>query len=250
MTHPGRYDGKVVLITGGASGIGAAAARRFVAEGARIVLVDVDEETGSSLAAELRADGHDAVFHAASVCDETEVAGIYEHLHEEFGRLDVLFNNAGVVQDSFAATTTLIEWRRVLEVNLDGAFLMARSAIPMLARAGGGAIVNTASIYGLVSAPGSTSYVASKHAVEGLTKSLALEHAADGIRVNAVCPGFVNTPMVQAAVEEDATLAALHPLGRVAEPEEIVAVVAFLASDEASFVTGASYVVDGGYTAQ
>jgi NAD(P)-dependent dehydrogenase (short-subunit alcohol dehydrogenase family) len=140
------------------------------------------------------------------------------------------------------------QWRHVLDVNLDGAFLMARSAVSLMIGAGGGAIVNTASIYGRVASPGVASYVAGKHALEGLTKSLALEHAKDGIRVNAVCPGYVKTPMVD--VDWDPTLPDRHPMGRLAEPDEVVAVVAFLASDEASFVTGASYAVDGGYTAQ
>jgi NAD(P)-dependent dehydrogenase (short-subunit alcohol dehydrogenase family) len=250
MTVVRRFEGRVALITGGASGIGAAAARRFADEGARIVLVDVDEVAGGRVAAKLRAEGHDVSFYVGSVCDEAAVADVYERLRETYGCLDVLFNNAGVVLESFVATTSLAQWRRVLDVNLDGAFLMAQSAVPLMLDGGGGSIVNTASIYGQVSVPGASSYVASKHAIEGLTKSLALEHAADGIRVNAICPGFVNTPMVALDIEQDPTLIARHPLGRVAEPEEVVAVVAFLASDEASFVTGASHLVDGGYTAQ
>lgn len=245
-----RFDGKVVLITGGASGIGEAAVRRFAREGARVILVDVNEDAGRRLEENLRAAGHDAAFYAASVTSEPAVAALFERIGGTYGRLDVLFNNAGVVLESFVASTALEQWRAVLEVNLDGAFLMAKSAIPLMIAAGGGAIVNTASIYGSVASPGASSYVASKHAIEGLTKSLALEHAADGIRVNAVCPGYVNTPMVQLDIELDPSLPGRHPLGRLAEPEEVVAVVAFLASDEASFVTGASYLVDGGYTAQ
>lgn len=245
-----RFEGKVALITGGASGIGAAAARRFAYEGARVVIVDVNEPAGTQLAEELRGEGHEVVFCAASVTDETAIATVYERVRSQYGRLDVLFNNAGVAAESFGATTSLAEWRRVLDVNLDGAFLMAKSAVRLMIESGGGAIVNTASIYGRVASPGAASYVASKHAIEGLTKSLALEHAAEGIRVNAVCPGYVKTAMVQLDIEQDPTLTERHPLGRLAEPEEIVAVVAFLASDEASFVTGASYLVDGGYTAQ
>ena len=245
-----RFEDRVVLITGGASGIGRAAVSRFAEEGARVVLVDLDSSEGEVLAGTLRGDGHDVTFVAASVTDETAVARLYQWLRDEHGRLDVLVNNAGIVLESFAATTSLAEWRQVLEVNLDGAFLMARSPIPLMVDSGGGAIVTMASMLGRVAIPGASSYVVSKHAIEGLTKAMALEHAADGIRVNAVCPGFVNTPMVALDIELDSTLPERHPLGRVAEPEEIVAVVAFLASDEASFVTGASYVVDGGYTAQ
>lgn len=245
-----RFDGKVVLITGGASGIGEAAARRFACEGAQVILVDLNDDAGRRLEEDLRTEGHDVAFYATSVASEAAVTALYQRVGERYGRLDVLFNNAGVVLESFVGSTSLAQWRAVLEVNLDGAFLMAKAAIPLMIAAGGGAIVNTSSIYGRVASPGASSYIASKHAIEGLTKSLALEHAADGIRVNAVSPGYVDTPMVQLDIETDPSLPGRHPLGRLAEPEEVVAVVAFLASDEASFVTGASYLVDGGYSAQ
>jgi NAD(P)-dependent dehydrogenase (short-subunit alcohol dehydrogenase family) len=245
-----RFESKVVLVTGGASGIGRAAVRRFAAEGAAVVIVDLDERRGHELEAELHDSGASATFVAASVAVENEVAAVYQRVRTEHDRLDVLVNNAGLALESWGASTTLAAWRQVLEVNLDGAFLMARYAIALMLETGGGSIVNTASMLGHVGTPGATSYVASKHAVEGLTKNLALEHAADGIRVNAVCPGYINTPMVEEDLEADPTLPGRHPLGRLGEPEEVAAVVAFLASGEASFVTGASYVVDGGYTVQ
>ncbi len=189
-----RFLDRVVLVTGGASGIGKAAARRFAEEGARVLVVDHNAETGKLAETELRNLGLEVTFHRASVTDEDDMAALSQVLAADYGRLDVLFNNAGVVDESFIATTPLADWRRVLDVNLDGAFLMARMAVPHLVASGGGAIVNTASIYGLVAIPGAASYVVSKHAIEGLTKTLALECAADGIRVNAVCPGWVNTP--------------------------------------------------------
>lgn len=245
-----RFESKVVVVTGGGSGIGRAAARRFAAEGAAVWIVDVDEKGGRDVETELRSSGATATFVAASVAAEADVAEVYGRVRAEHGRLDVLFNNAGILRESWGASTTLADWRRVLEVNVDGVFLMAKHAIPLLAESGGGAIVNTASIMGHVGKPGASSYVTSKHAVEGLTKTLALEHGADGIRVNTVCPSFVMTPMVQEWIEANPSLLEQHALGRVAEPEEIAAVVAFLASDDASFVTGSSYLVDGGYTAQ
>lgn len=250
MTSMRRFESRVVLVTGGASGIGKATARRFAEEGAKVLLVDIDDQAGKLTETEHRDAGLDVTFHRASVTDEDDIEALFRVLEERYGRLDVLFNNAGVVEESFVASTALPAWRRVLDINLDGAFLMARMAIPLMKAGGGGAIINTASIYGLVAIPGAASYVVSKHAVEGLTKTLALECAADGIRVNAVCPGWVNTPMVSLDIEADPSLPGRHPLGRLAEPEEIAAVVAFLASDDASFVTGASYAVDGGYTAQ
>ncbi len=245
-----RFEDKVVVVTGGASGIGLAMVRRFAVEGARVVLVDVAQDDGHAVETTMRADRLDVAFRAASVTDEAAVVRLYAWLGSTYGRLDVLVNNAGIAVESFGAATRYEDWRRVLDVNLDGVFLMSRYAIPLLAGSGGGAIVNTSSMLGQVSVQGATSYVVSKHGVDGLTKSLALEHAADGIRVNAVCPGFINTPMIQADIEADPTLPGRHPLGRLGQPEEVAAVAAFLASDDASFVTGASYLVDGGYTAQ
>jgi NAD(P)-dependent dehydrogenase (short-subunit alcohol dehydrogenase family) len=246
-----RFEDNVVVVTGGASGIGKAAVQRFADEGAKVVVVDLDEVGGSAFVSDLQAQGATAEFVRASVDDEAQVVDLYGNLMYNHARLDVLVNNAGIVLESFGATTSLADWRKVMSVNLDGMFLMAKHAVEALRASGGGAIVNNASMLGRIGTPGATSYVASKHAVEGLTKNLALEHAAEGIRVNSVSPGYVNTPMIQADLEaQPGYLESLHPMGRLAEPEEVAAVIAFLASDDASFVTGSSYVVDGGYMAQ
>lgn len=244
-----RFQDKVVVVTGAASGIGAAASDRFAAEGGRVVAVDVDDRGGRAHEEAQRAKGHDVRFHRASVADQADVATLLEIMKDDFGRLDVLFNNAGIATESFVATTTYDDWRKILAVNLDGVFLMSRAAIPLMIQGGGGAIVNTSSICGHIGIAGAASYNVSKHGIEGLTKTLALEHAKDKVRANTVCPGYVNTPMGRADVEADPAIPGQHPLGRLAEPEEIAAAVAFLASDDASFITGTSLLVDGGYTA-
>lgn len=244
-----RFADKVVVVTGAASGIGAAASERFASEGAHVVAVDVDDRGGHGLEEAQRAKGLDVRFFRASVAVPAEVTAVFDFVRSEHGRLDTLFNNAGIARESFVAHTTYEDWRRILAVNLDGMFLMSQAAIPLMIGNGGGSIVNTSSICGHIAVAGAASYNVSKHGIEGLTKTLALEHAKNGIRANTVCPGYVNTPMGRADVEADPSIPGQHPLGRLAEPEEIAAAVAFLASDDASFITGTSLLVDGGFTA-
>lgn len=246
----GRLQDKVAIVTGGASGIGGATSRAFAEEGAKVVIADIAIGAGQALETELAGEGHTVLFVPTDLSSETQIAALVAATLERFGRLDVLFNNAGIGAPGLAHETTLESWRKVMSLNLDGVFLMARAAIIEMMRSGGGAIINTASIMGHVATVGAASYNSSKHAVVGLTKSLALEYAGHGIRVNAVCPGYVMTAMGRSDLAADPGLPSLTPLGRFAQAEEVAKAVVFLASDDATYVTGSSLLVDGGYTAR
>jgi 3alpha(or 20beta)-hydroxysteroid dehydrogenase len=242
-----RLAGRTALISGGARGQGAAHGLRLAQEGAAVILGDVLEEAGEAHAAELRAARHAAHFLRLDVTVPADWDAAVRVAEERFGRLDVLVNNAGIVRVAPVVEETDEGWHGVMSVNATGVFYGMRAAIPALRRAGGGSIINVASIYGPVGAPGYVAYTASKGAVIAMTKVAALEHAADRIRVNAVCPGPVRSPMSEQ--EGDASVD-VTPLRRRAEPAEISAAVAFLASDDASYVTGAEFAVDGGYLAR
>ncbi len=245
-----RLRDRVAIITGGASGIGLATARRFAAEGARVVIADLDVGTGERAAAELG-----GVFRLVDVADEASVDRLFDDVARDLGRLDIAFNNAGIspADDDSIETTELPAWDRVQDVNLKSVYLCSRAALRHMVPAGRGSIVNTASFVALLgSATSQISYTASKGGVLAMTRELGVQFARQGVRVNALCPGPVNTPLLQELFAKDPERAQrrlVHvPMGRFAEPEELAAAVAFLASDDASFITATAFVVDGGIT--
>lgn len=244
----GKLQDKVAVITGGASGIGAATARLFVEEGAKVVIVDINEEKGKAFEKELKEQNADALFVKANITDEEEVKKIFKVTTDTYGKVDVVFNNAGIGRVTPTEELSYEEWRNTVNVDLDGVFLVAREAIREMLKSGGGTIVNTASMYGWVGAPGSAAYNAAKAGVLNLTRSLALEYATRNIRVNALAPGYIDTPIIPE--ESKKILAESTPMKRLGKPEEMAKAVLFMASDDSSFMTGNALTVDGGYTAQ
>jgi NAD(P)-dependent dehydrogenase (short-subunit alcohol dehydrogenase family) len=244
----GRLQDKVAVITGAGSGIGLASARRFASEGAKVVCVDIDD-----LAGKAAADDVGGIFVHADVTADADVQAMYATAVETFGGLDIAFNNAGISppDDDSILTTEIDAWRRVQEVNLTSVYLCCKYAIPHMQARGGGSIINTASFVAVMgSATSQISYTASKGGVLAMSRELGVQFARERIRVNALCPGPVNTPLLQELFAKDPERAArrlVHiPVGRFAEPEEIAAAVAFLASDDSSFITASSFLVDGG----
>ena len=254
---PGQLTGKVALVTGGASGIGRATALTFAREGAKLVIADMHEEGGQQTVHMIRENGGDATFVQVDVSRAIEVEAMISATVETYGRLDCAHNNAGIGSRPRVRLHELSEegWDQVMSINLKGVWLCMKYEILQMLQQGNGAIVNTASIMGLVGSwSRSGAYNASKHGVVGLTKTAALEYATAGIRVNAVCPGYIRTPLIAEALtsnpEMEAQIIARHPVGRMGRPEEIAEAVVWLCSDAASFVTGHTMTVDGGYVAQ
>ncbi|MEC0173708.1 SDR family NAD(P)-dependent oxidoreductase [Paenibacillus favisporus] len=245
-----KFDSKVAIVTGGASGIGEATVRMFASEGAKVVIADFSDR-GQTLSEELNAQGYDTLFVKTNVTQEAEVQRMVEQTVAKFGKLDILFANAGIAKDGPADRLSSDSWQRTIDINLTGVFLSDKYAIQqMLSQETGGAIVNCGSIHSHVGKAGVTAYASAKGGVKLLTQSMAADYAAKGIRINAVCPGYIDTPLIQGRDEAiTAHLTSLHPMGRLGKPEEVAKAVLFLASEDASFITGASLLVDGGYTA-
>ncbi len=244
--------GKVAIVTGGASGIGRATAALFAREGANAVVADYEPTGGQDTVKMIQGEGGEAFFVETDVSRPEDVERMVKETVKTYGRLDILFNNAGVGETAKATEASLEHWERVLAINLRGVFLGCKYAIPEMIRNGGGSIINNASILAEVGFSEATAYAASKHGIAGLTQTIAIDYAAQGIRANTVCPGFIRTPMVMKGLDEETRgyIAGLHPLGRMGEPEEVAEAVLFLASDRSSFVTGTCLFVDGGYTAR
>jgi NAD(P)-dependent dehydrogenase (short-subunit alcohol dehydrogenase family) len=244
---------KVAIVTGAGSGIGAASARRFAAEGAHVVVADIRLRKADEVAAEIVREGGTAVGCEVDVSKDDSVAAMVATAVDVYGGLDVLFNNAGTLRPGTAVELSVADWDLVMAVNVRSVFLGAKYAVPAMMARGGGSIVNTASVSGLHGDGGAVVYAASKAAVINLTRALSTDHAPDGIRVNAICPGTILTPPVERMMSDPAVLQLnvdAHALGRLGQPEEIAAVAAWLASDESSFVTGEAITVDGGLHAR
>lgn len=248
-----RFAGRVALVTGGASGIGHASAARLASEGAAVVIADIDTENGEAVCRQLEAGGNRALFVHADVTSADASERMVSEAVRAFGRLDVLVTSAGVGSGGTVVDTDEAQWDRVVDLDLRAVYLSSRHAIPAMRTSGGGSIVHIASIGGLRGDWGGASFSAAKGGVVNLTRSMAVAHASEGIRVNCICPGVVHTPLTARWLSDPRTYESVlerHPIGRLGQPEDVAAAVAYLASDEAGFVTGAVLAVDGGSLAK
>src|SRR3982751_2671035 len=256
MNSTFNFEGKVAFVTGGGSGIGRAAALAFARAGASVAVVDIGEQANQETARLIEQEGSRALAVRCDVTKADDVKAAVEKTRETFGRLDFAFNNAGLEPKKPAPTADYDEeeWNRIIDIDLRGVFLCMKHEIPLILKSGGGAIVNTSSGAGVIGIKGSPAYTAAKHGVIGLTRAAALDYAAQNIRVNAVCPGYIDTPMMSrftgGTPAGRAKVIAEEPVGRMGKPEEIAAAVVWLCSDTAAFVIGHAMVIDGGQTVQ
>lgn len=241
--------GKSVIVTGAASGIGKATAELFAREGARVVVSDLHEEEGQAVVANIRAQGGEALFVKADVSKPEDMEKLVQEMLKTYGRLDIAVNNAGIAGEQSPIAGLSIEgWEQVIRVNLSGVFYGMKYQIAAMLKNGGGSIVNISSILGAVGFAGAAAYVSAKHGLLGLTQTAAIEYSAQNIRVNAVGPAFIDTPMLKALDEEmKKAVVALHPIGRLGRSEEVAELILWLGSDKSSFVSGSYYAIDGGY---
>ncbi len=247
----GRMDGKVAIVSGGASGIGAAHVRVFAAEGAKVIAGDLQEDKGKAVVEEINKNGGEAAFFRLDVTREEDWSHAVKEAVSRFGKLTTLINNAGIYWPRGTEEETVEGWNTMISVNQTGVWLGMKAAVPAMREAGGGAIVNISSLYGLIGSPGSIAYHATKGAVRLMTKSAALEYVKQGIRVNSIHPGQIDTPILgDLTPEMDAQIKDATPMGRLGRPEEIAYGSLYLCSDEAAFTTGAELVIDGGWFAQ
>ena len=247
------YNGKVAIVTGGGSGIGEACAVTMGSSGARVIVADYDKDGGERVTEAIKGDGGEASFVMVDVSKPDQVEAMVKAAVDTYGGLHVAVNNAGIGGAQAPTSEYPIDaWEQVIGINLSGVFYGLRYEIPAMIESGGGSIVNMASILGSVGFAQSVGYVAAKHGVVGMTKTAAIEHSSQGVRVNAVGPGFINTPLIEENLDQDmlTALVGMHPIGRLGEAQEVAELVTFLGSDSASFCTGGYYVVDGAYTAQ
>jgi len=248
-----RFRGKSIVVTGGAGGIGRAVVRLFAREGGLVMVSDVVEEGCRDIVAELKEQGYQSVYYSGDLAEKNYCENLIDHTVKKFGTIDILINNAGVIPRGNILQTSDEMWFAALNINLTAVFYLCRAAIPLMQKQGGGAIVNTSSVWGVYPGPGHVAYCTSKGAVAALTKNLGRDHAGDNIRVNAVCPNEVNTPMIRSGfvmrgLDPDRAIEQLNesvPMGRIAEPEDIADVIAFLASDDARYIAGSTIEVTG-----